>query len=154
MTQSSWIGQTVGGRYEIQELLGQGGMSAVYKANDPNLRRVVAVKIIHPHLSSDPEFVRRFEEEAAAVAQLRHPNLIQVFDFNHDEETYFIVFEFVPGETVQGRLKRMKTAERPMDMAQAVDIAAQTADGLQYAHHKRPHSPRHQARQHYAQRDR
>ncbi len=51
MTQSSWIGQTLSGRYEIQELLGQGGMSAVYKANDPNLRRVVAVKIIHPHLS-------------------------------------------------------------------------------------------------------
>jgi serine/threonine protein kinase len=136
MTQSSWIGQTIGGRYEIQELLGQGGMSAVYKANDPNLRRIVAIKIIHPHLSSDAQFVRRFEEEAAAVAQLRHPNLIQVFDFNHDEETYFIVFEFVPGETVQGRLKRMKTAERPMDVAQAVDIAAQTADGLQYAHQK------------------
>ena len=84
MTQSSWIDQTIGGRYEIQELLGQGGMSAVYKANDPNLRRIVAVKIIHPHLSSDAQFVRRFEEEAAAVAQLRHPNLIQVFDFNHD----------------------------------------------------------------------
>jgi hypothetical protein len=136
MTQSSWIGQTIGERYEVQELLGQGGMSAVYKANDPNLRRVVAVKIIHPHLSSDAQFVRRFEEEAAAVAQLRHPNLIQVFDFNHDEETYFIVFEFVPGETVQARLKRMKTAERPMEMAEAVDIVAQAADGLQYAHKK------------------
>ena len=57
MTRSSWIGQTIGGRYEIQELLGQGGMSAVYKAYDPNLRRVVAVKIIHPHLSGDAQFV-------------------------------------------------------------------------------------------------
>ena len=105
MTKASWIGQTIGGRYEIQELLGQGGMSAVYKANDPNLRRVVAVKLIHPHLSSDEEFVRRFGEEAAAVAQLRHPNIIQVYDFNHDDDTYFIVFEFVPGETLQGRLE-------------------------------------------------
>jgi hypothetical protein len=136
MTQSTWIGQTLSGRYKIEELLGQGGMSAVYKASDPNLRRVVAVKIIHPHLSSDPEFVRRFEEEAAAVAQLRHPNLIQVYDFNHDEDTYYIVFEFVPGESVQARLKRMKTAERPMDIQEAVEIAAQAADGLQYAHTK------------------
>ena len=136
MTQSSWIGRTISDRYEIQELLGQGGMSAVYKANDPNLRRVVAVKIIHPHLSSDPEFVRRFEEEAAAVAQLRYPNLIQVYDFNHDEETYYIIFEFVPGESVEMRLKRMKTAERPMDIAEVTEIVAQTADGLQYAHTK------------------
>jgi hypothetical protein len=111
-------------------------MSAVYKANDPNLRRVVAVKIIHPHLSSDPEFVRRFEEEAAAVAQLRHPNLIQVYDFNHDEETYYIIFEFVPGETVQARLKRMKTAGRPLDIGETVGIVAQAGDGLQYAHNK------------------
>jgi hypothetical protein len=111
-------------------------MSAVYKANDPNLRRVVAVKIIHPHLSSDPEFVRRFEEEAASVAQLRHSNLIQVYDFNHDEDTYYIVFEFVPGESIQARLKRMKMAERPMDIAEAVEIVAKTADGLQYAHTK------------------
>ncbi len=136
MTQSTWIGQTLNERYEIQELLGQGGMSAVYKASDPNLRRVVAVKIIHSHLSSDPEFVRRFEEEAAAVAQLRHPNLIQVYDFNHDQETYYIIFEFVPGESVQERLKRMKTADRPMDIAEVIDIVSQTADGLQYAHTK------------------
>ena len=111
-------------------------MSAVYKASDPNLRRVVAVKIIHPHLSQDAEFVRRFEEEAAAVAQLRHPNLIQVYDFNNDGETYYIIFEFVPGESVQARLKRMKTVERPMDIPEVIDIVAQSADGLQYAHTK------------------
>ena len=136
MTRASWIGQTIGGRYEIQELLGQGGMSAVYKANDPNLRRVVAVKLIHQHLSSDEEFVRRFGEEAAAVATLRHPNLIQVYDFNNDEDTYYIVFEFVPGETLQGRLKRMKTAGRSFDVGEVVEIAAKTADGLHYAHVK------------------
>ena len=82
MSQPSWIGYTLGGRYQIEEMLGQGGMSSVYRATDPNLRRTVAVKLIHPHLSGNPEFVRRFEEEAAAVAQLRHPNIIQVFDFN------------------------------------------------------------------------
>ena len=81
-------------------------MSAVYKATDPNLRRVVAVKMIHQHLSADTEFVRRFEEEATAVAQLRHTNIIQVFDYNQDDGTYYMVLEFVPGETLQERLKQ------------------------------------------------
>jgi len=72
----------LGGRYLIEDELGHGGISTVFKATDPNLRRVVAVKLIHPHLSDNPEFVRRFEAEATAVAQLRHPNIIQVFDFN------------------------------------------------------------------------
>ena len=61
MSQPIWIGQTLGGRYVIEELLGSGGMSSVYKANDPNLRRTVAIKLIHPHLSRDPEFVSHFE---------------------------------------------------------------------------------------------
>jgi eukaryotic-like serine/threonine-protein kinase len=73
MTEPGWIGKVLGGRYRLDSLLGQGGMSSVYKATDPNLRRVVAVKLIHSHLTGDPEFVRRFEIEASAVAQLHHP---------------------------------------------------------------------------------
>ena len=87
MTQPTWIGKTLSGRYLIESELGQGGMSAVYKATDSNLRRVVAIKLIHSHLSSNPEFVRRFEAEATAVAQLRHPHIIQVHDYNHDGGT-------------------------------------------------------------------
>ncbi|MCB9418849.1 MAG: serine/threonine protein kinase [Ardenticatenaceae bacterium] len=136
MSEPTWIGRTIGGRYQIEELLGQGGMSAVYKATDPNLRRVVAVKIIHPHLSGDQEFVRRFEEEAAAVAQLRHPNIIQVHDFSHDGGTYFIVFEFVPGESLQDWLKRLNESGRRMDYKEAAAIAAGIADALHYAHGK------------------
>ena len=60
MSQPTWIGRTLSGRYHIDELLGQGGMSAVYKATDPNLQRVVAIKIIHSHLSGDPDFIKRF----------------------------------------------------------------------------------------------
>ncbi len=134
MTRPTWIGKKLGGRYLIQELLGQGGMSAVYKALDENLNRVVAVKLIHPHLSTDPEFVRRFEEEARAVAQLRHPNIIQVYDFDHDDDVYYIVFEFVPGETLQDRLKRLHQNDRHMDIDQAVSIGAGLADALDYAH--------------------
>lgn len=134
MSEPTWIGRTIGGRYQIEELLGQGGMSAVYRATDPNLRRVVAVKIIHPHLSSDQEFVRRFEEEAAAVAQLRHPNIIQVHDFSHDGSTYFIVFEFVPGESLQAWLKRLNESGRQMEYDEAANLAADIADALDYAH--------------------
>ncbi len=134
MSEPTWIGKTIGGRYQIEALLGQGGMSAVYKATDPNLRRVVAVKIIHSHLSGDQEFVRRFEEEAAAVAQLRHPNIIQVHDFSHDGPTYFIVFEFVPGESLQEWLKRLNESGRQMDYKEAANIAADVADALHYAH--------------------
>src|SRR3972149_2369176 len=86
MAKSGWIGKKLSKRYLIDEMLGQGGMSAVYKATDPNLKRVVAVKMIHSHLSNNPDFVKRFEEEAAAVAQLRHPGIIQVYDFSHDDD--------------------------------------------------------------------
>src|SRR5512134_497294 len=96
---SSLVGKTLSNRYLIEEMLGQGGMSAVYKASDPNLKRVVAIKLIHSHLSNDPDFVQRFEQEAAAVAQLRHPSIIQVYDFNQDNNVYYMVLEFVPGET-------------------------------------------------------
>jgi serine/threonine-protein kinase len=132
--QPTWIGKKLGGRYLIQELLGQGGMSAVYKAMDQNLNRVVAVKLIHPHLSGDPEFVRRFEEEAKAVAQLRHPNIVQVYDFDHDDDVYYIVFEFVPGETLQNRLKRLHEVGRSMDVELVQTVAADLADALDYAH--------------------
>lgn len=136
MSQSNWIGKTIGGRYEIQELLGQGGMSAVYKASDPNLRRVVAVKLIHSHLSSDPEFVRRFEEEAAAVASLRHPNIIQVFDFNNDGDTFYIVFEFIPGETLQDNQTRIVKAGRQVPLDQSLALSVNVADALAYAHER------------------
>ena len=107
-----WIGQAIGGRYKVEALLGQGGMSTVYKAYDPNLQRAVAVKLIHPHLSRDPEFVRRFEQEAAAVAQLRHPNIIQVYDFNHDDDIYYMVLDFIPGVTLKDWLQTLSRAKR------------------------------------------
>ena len=134
MNEPTWIGKTIGGRYQVEALIGQGGMSSVYKALDPNLRRVVAIKMIHPHLSSDQGFVRRFEEEAAAVAQLRQPHIIQVYDFNHDGNTYFIVFEFIPGESLQEYLKRLDDMNRPMSIEEAVDIGAKVADALDFAH--------------------
>jgi len=68
---------------------------------------VVAIKTIHSNLADDPRFLARFEEEATAVAKLRHPNIVQVFDYSHDEDLYYMVQEFVPGETLQERLRRL-----------------------------------------------
>ncbi|MBN1451249.1 MAG: protein kinase [Anaerolineales bacterium] len=136
MAKSNWIGKSLSGRYKIEEMLGQGGMSAVYKANDPNLKRVVAVKMIHPHLSSDPDFVKRFEEEATAVAQLRHPSIIQVYDFNSDDDNYYMVLEFVPGETVQDHLKRLNASGRKLSVTKAIEYIADICDAVDYAHQR------------------
>ncbi len=133
--QQSWIGQTIAGRYKIEALLGHGGMSTVYRATDPNLRRTVAVKLIHPHLSSDSQFVRRFEQEAAAVAQLRHPNIIQVYDFNHDDSgVFYMVMEYVPGETLQARLTSLNAVHQRLPLVETVHITTAICDAVAYAH--------------------
>jgi len=102
------------------------------------LKRVVAIKMIHAHLSSDPGFVSRFEEEAAAVAQLRHPNIIQVYDFNHDEESdaYYMVLEFVPGETVQQHLERLNKSGRKLSSTKAMEYMVDICDAVGYAHQR------------------
>ncbi len=132
--QPSWIGKKLKDRYEITELLGQGGMSAVYKAYDPNLKREVAVKLIHAHLSDDPEFVRRFEAEAAAVARLSHPNIVDVYDFDHDGSVYFMVLEYLRGETLQQRLRRLNEADRLMPLEEVIGIQSQICEAVDYAH--------------------
>lgn len=134
MTPQNWIGQILGARYKIEEPLGQGGMSSVYKAYDPNVKRYVAIKIIHPYLSSKPGFVERFEREAAAVGKLRHANIIQVYDFDHDNDTYFIVFEYIEGETLQDRLKKFNAVNLRMPISEAVNIAIALGNAVEYAH--------------------
>jgi serine/threonine protein kinase len=136
MSQPTWIGRILSGRYRIDALLGQGGMSAVYKATDPNLKRVVAIKLIHPHLSGDTQFIKRFEEEAAAVASLRHPNIVQVFDFNADEGTYYMVLEFLPGETLQDRLKRLSDEKRRLSIEESIQYTINICDALGYSHQR------------------
>jgi serine/threonine protein kinase len=92
--------------------------------------------MIHPHLSDNPEFVSRFESEAAAVAQLRHPNIVQVHDFDHHEGAYFMVLEYVPGETLQERLKRLNAEGRHMPPAEAVKYAIDVCEAAHYAHQR------------------
>jgi serine/threonine protein kinase len=133
----SGIGRTLNGRYRIETILGQGGMSAVYKATDPDLKRVVAIKIFHPHLylSTDPSFALQFEREAATVARLRHPNIVQVFDYNHDENVYYLVMEFIHGETLWNRLQRLSKVQRQQfSMHEVLKFTVDISDALGYAH--------------------
>lgn len=134
MSAQGWIGKTIGSRYKIEALLGQGGMSAVYRAYDPNLRRPVAIKLIHPHLSTDPNFIGRFKEEAAAVARLRHPNIVQVHDFSLDGDTYYMVMEYLVGETLLSRLKRFNATGRHMPYPEVARICLQICQAVGYAH--------------------
>jgi serine/threonine-protein kinase len=133
----SWIGRTLGGRYQIVSRLGSGGMSTVYKAQDANLQRAVAVKIIHPHLSENPEFVKRFEQEATAVAQLRHPNIMQVHDFDHDGNLYYIVFEYIPGQPLDQKLKALREASILMPLHDVIFTTLSLCDAVAYAHGRR-----------------
>ncbi|MCP5095377.1 MAG: serine/threonine protein kinase [Chloroflexi bacterium] len=135
-SQPSWIGRRIGNRYQIEAILGRGGMSSVYKATDPNLQRTVAVKMIHPHLSEHPEFVKRFEQEAAAVARLRHPNIIQVHDFNHDGDVYYMILEHVAGETLEERLKSLNSANLRLPLAETIHIMTNLCNAVAYAHER------------------
>ncbi|MCL7453500.1 MAG: protein kinase, partial [Anaerolineae bacterium] len=130
------LGQTLGGRYRIDELIGQGGMASVYKAYDPNLRRVVAVKTIKSEMATDPKFVSRFESEATSVAQLRHENIVQVYDFSHENGLYYMVQEFVPGETLREHLRRLDRSGRNMPLEDAIRYTIDICHAIDYAHRR------------------
>jgi serine/threonine-protein kinase len=126
------LGLEIAGRYRLDERLGAGGMSTVYRARDNILERQVAVKLLAEHLSEDDGFLARFRREALSAAKLIHPNVVQVYDSGHDSEAHrhFIVMEYVEGPTVA---QLMRERDRlPVD--QAVDIAVQSCQGLEYAH--------------------
>lgn len=118
------------GRYELGELLGQGGMSVVYRATDLRLARPVAVKVLREQFAADPEFVERFEREARAAARLSHPNIVAVYDVGSDEGTYFMVMEYVPGEDLKAVIRR----QAPLRADRIVRIGEQLAAALDYAH--------------------
>src|SRR5690349_14430384 len=130
---------TIADRYELDDRLGSGGMSTVYRATDRVLERTVAVKVLAEHLSDDEKFVARFRREALAVAKLVHPNIVQVYDTGVDNGRHFIVMEFVEGKSGAQLLQR-DGALRP---GTAVEIAAQACAGLEYAHRQGIRSEEH-----------
>jgi eukaryotic-like serine/threonine-protein kinase len=124
------IGQLIAGRYEVEELVGSGGMSSVYRARDHILERPVALKVLHEQYSSDPEYVERFRREARAIARVNHPNIVTVIDRGEFEGRQFMVFEHVPGEN----LKEVVQREGALPVSQALALTHQVARGLVQAH--------------------
>jgi serine/threonine-protein kinase len=122
--------EAIADRYELEDRLGSGGMSTVYKATDRVLERTVAVKVLAEHLSDDEKFVARFRREALAVAKLVHPNIVQVYDTGVDAGRHFIVMEYVDGRSGAQLLLRYGQ----LLPAVAVEIAAEACAGLDYAH--------------------
>jgi len=124
------IGDVIAGRYDLQEVVGTGGMSTVYRAHDRLLERTVALKVLHPHYGIDTEHAQRFRHEARAVAQLSHPNIVTVIDRGESGERQYIVFEYVDGEN----LKQLSGRRGPLPVREALDLTLQIAGGLAFAH--------------------
>src|SRR5436190_10410517 len=103
---SASVAQVIADRYELEQMVGAGGMSRVYRARDRTLERVVALKLLHEHYAHDDAYVERFRREARAVAQLSHPGIVTVIDRGDDEGKPFIVFEYVEGENLHELLRR------------------------------------------------
>jgi tRNA A-37 threonylcarbamoyl transferase component Bud32 len=124
------VGETIAGRYDVEELVGHGGMSSVYRARDRLLERQVALKILHDRYTVDEEFVERFKREARSVAQLSHPNIVTVIDRGAEAGRQFIVFEFVEGEN----LKELLVRSGRLSVADALELGVQVARALAFAH--------------------
>ena len=124
------------GKYRIMERLGRGGMADVYKGYHPRLDRYVALKVLHPHLIEGEDFLKRFEREAKTVASLRHPNIVQVFDFDVEDEIYYMVMEFIDGGSLKEKLCNLANNKGLLPQEEVNRIFQQVASALGYAHNK------------------
>src|SRR6476646_8021089 len=122
--------RVLAGRYELDSVLGQGGMAEVFLATDRLLNRQVAVKVLHAQYARDASFVTRFRREAQAAAALDDPHVVKVYDTGSDEGTYFIVMEYVRGKT----LALLIRDEAPIEPARAAAIARDVASAMAVAH--------------------
>src|SRR5437764_4733586 len=123
-------GDLIADRYELEEVVGTGGMSTVFRARDVQLDRRIAIKILHERFADDPEYLERFRREARAVARLSHPNIVTVIDRGVDDGRQYIVFEYVEGENLKELVQR--TGRLPV--RRALELALAVADGLSFAH--------------------
>src|SRR5918999_1124691 len=127
------IGTLIDERFRLEERIGAGGMSTVYRAYDPTLERWVAIKLMHRDISTDPDQLERFRREARAVARLNHPHVVTVIDAGEDDGTPYIVFEYVEGETLKDRIKRLGR----LPVSEAVAYAIEIGRALEAAHASR-----------------
>ena len=125
-------GTSIGSRYEIVRLLGQGGMGAVYRAHDKELDRQVAIKVIRADMAANPEILRRFKQELILARQITHKNVIRIFDLGQAEGIKFITMEYIEGENLQSVLRQKKK----LQPAEAATIIAQVCRALEAAHNE------------------
>lgn len=126
-------GQTLG-KYKLIRRLGKGGMAEVYLAIQPTIEREVAIKVLHGHLGDEQDFILRFKREARNLGQLQHPNIMQVLDFDFDEEenVYYMVMDFIAGPTLRSYLDEKGS----LSIEESLSIVVQLVEGLAYAHGK------------------
>ena len=122
----------VDGRYRVVSRLGSGGMADVFLAEDQQLGRKVALKLLHHRFAEDPDFVERFRREAQAAAGLQHPNVVSVYDRGTFDDTYYIAMEYLPGRS----LKQLIRQEAPLDPLRAIDITIQILKAARFAHRR------------------
>jgi serine/threonine-protein kinase len=122
------------GRYELVSEIGQGAMGVVYRAHDPVLDRVVAIKTINLTLPKDelPEYEARFYQEARAAGGLNHPNIVTIYDIGQSERVAYMAMEYLEGEELRAAL----ASGQPLPLVQALDVVIQVAEGLAYAHER------------------
>ena len=130
---SDLVGKTIG-KFEITADLGGGGMAEVFKAYQPSLNRHVAIKVIHRFLATNEEFLGRFQREAQNVAALRHPNIVQVHDFDIDNGRPYMVMEFIDGPTLDKRTAERQKEGNPWSLAEVIQIISDIGTALAYAH--------------------
>lgn len=124
------IGKVLGGRYEIIEKIGGGGMALVYKARCQLLNRYVAVKILRDEFTNDEEFIKKFRHESQAAASLSHPNIVSIYDVGSEGNIYYIVMEYIKGKT----LKQIIKENGKLTPEQTINYSIQIAEALQHAH--------------------
>jgi serine/threonine protein kinase len=121
-------------KYRLIERLGRGGMADVHKAYQTGLNRYVAIKAVHSHLAGQAGFIERFQQEATAVASLRHPNIVQVHDFFAEDDTYYMVMEFIEGPTLEAELRQRKETGQLFSLDKTTHIFTALASAIDYAH--------------------
>ncbi len=129
------VGQTIG-KYRIVAQLGRGGMATVYKAYQASLDRYVAIKILHGYLAEDQNFISRFEREAKVVASLRHPNIVQVFDFDKQDDMYYMAMEFINGPTLKRELEERHQQGKLFALEETGRIMVALCQAIDYAHNR------------------
>src|SRR5579862_9846929 len=132
MNMMEWVGQTLG-QYRIEAPLDAGGMGQVFRGLHTYLNRPAAIKVMRANLATNPKFQARFLQEARSAAALKHPNIVEIYDFGEQEGTLYLVMELMTDGSLRSLLRR-RTSGQPWPLSLGLDLVRQAAEGLAAAH--------------------